>query len=199
MNNIESIKAKINAANDAAIAELMQKAQQDADAVSAQVDARIAELNARIDAKASAEAQQVRGVAVSSAQLAVKKDILGAKQQLIADVFEQAVCRLCTQKSEDYLKTVLKLALECPAEGGTFRLAEAAVSKLPDCLQQVNAARTAAGMQPFEAGEPLKDVRGGFIVEGGNWRQVCSFESLVAQYREELEPVVAAQLFGKRA
>lgn len=200
MNNIESIKAKIRAANDAAIAELLEKARQDGASFAAQADARIAELNGRTDARIAAETEQARRIAVSGAELSVKKDVLGAKQTLIAEAFEEAVRRLCSRKPEEYLAEVIRLSLECPAEGGSFRPAKAAAKILPaDALERVNRARTEAGKQPFTAGEPSEEIRGGFVVEGKNWRQVCSFESLVAQYREELEPVVASALFGTRS
>lgn len=198
MNNIESIRAKINAANETAIAQLLEKAKQEGAAILAQTDAKIAELNRKSEADTAVAAAQIKRIAVSSADLAVKKELLGAKQRLIAEAFDAAVERLCAMDGTQYAQTVIALALACPPAGGVFRLAAAAAGKTaPDLLQQVNAARAKQGKQPYEAGKPVDTIAGGFVVEGENWRQVCSFESLVAQQKEELEPLVAGILFGE--
>ena len=45
-------------------------------------------------------------------------------------------------------------------------------------------------------GDPTDECRGGFILASPNSRQICSFENLVNDCREELEAQIAEVLFG---
>ena len=147
-------------------------------------------------AQKDAEEQKKRIIGV--AELEARKEILGAKKELIGQSFGEALRQLGDMDEQAYLNFIKDLLLGL-TETGTEKVAFSArdLKRIPDTFwQEVNEALVSAGkkggLKP--ADEPA-DIKGGFILSSKEVEVNCSFEALLNIQRDELEPEIAAVLF----
>jgi len=195
---IDSIILKINEKADAECAALLSKAKAQAEAVLEQSRKASQAKTEQILQNAEKKAESIKRVAVTAAGMNVKKEKLKAKRLLIDQAFELAIQRLCDQDAESYEKTLLKLLAGCQITGNeVLHLAKNASDKLgKEIGSRLNQALSESGRPTVMIGDPTDECRGGFILASPNSRQICSFENLVNDCREELEAQIAEVLFG---
>ena len=134
----------------------------------------------------------------SLAALESKKHVLATQQDMIVAAFDLAANKLLDLPDSDYVEFLAKLA--CSASlTGTEKVVLSS-SDLPRIGSAViNAANSILGKTGRTASLTLSDtpadIRGGLILSGGDIEANCSVDSLVSQYRNELSPRVAAELF----
>ena len=179
------------------------------EAVAAEASAACAALRLESEQAANAEydrllAQGTKEVALrlerltSMAALEAKKQILITQHEMIAQAFELAVTKLAALPEQDYISLMVKLAVQASLSGEeelVFSAGDRSRVGAAIC-DGANAALRSAGKNAALAlsGETA-DIRGGFIMSGGNIQVNCGLDALVAQYKNELSPSVAAQLF----
>ncbi|HOP10457.1 MAG TPA: V-type ATP synthase subunit E family protein [Oscillospiraceae bacterium] len=194
MSGIESIKNKIEADGAAESEQMLAAAKAEAARIKRDNEIKIAELKSQTEAKVAAVRAQKQRIAASNASLAVRKEMLAAKKELIDRVCDEAVKRIAGFGSADYEKAVLGLFSQCTIEGGEqILLSENAKAKLGDgIVEKMNAALSG---KKVALGASTSEITDGFIVQGKNSRQVCTFEAALELDRDRIEAQIAKILF----
>jgi V/A-type H+/Na+-transporting ATPase subunit E len=137
---------------------------------------------------------QKQRIAASNASLAVRKEMLAAKKQLIDRVCAEAVKRIGNFDAVDYEKAILGLFARCTIEGGEqVLLSENAQKKLGDGI--VDKMNATIGNKKVKLGAATSEIGDGFILQGDNNRQVCTFETAFELGRDQIEAQAAKILF----
>ncbi len=194
MSGIESIKNKIEADGAAEVEQMLAAAKTEAARIKRDNEVKIAELKSQTEVKVTAMRTQKQRIAASNASLAVRKEMLAAKKQLIDGVCAEAVKRIGSFDTAAYEKAILGLFAQCKIEGGEqIRLSQNAKTKLGDgIIDKMNAAISGKKVQ---LGTPTSEITDGFILQGTNSRQVCTFETVLELNRDKIEMQVAKILF----
>ncbi len=193
MSGIESIKTKIEADGTAEIERLLAAARAEATRIKRDNEAKMAELESQAEAKVAAVRAQKQRIAASNASLAVRKEMLAAKKQLIGRVCDEAVRHIENLNASEYEKAILGLFAQCKIEGGEqIRLSGNAKAKLGEGI--IGKMNALSGKQ-VTLGAVASEIAGGFIVQGKNSRQICTFEAALELKRDQIETEVAEILF----
>lgn len=127
--------------------------------------------------------------------------LLSAKQEMLEQVFEQALEGLTLLPDAEYSALLADMAARAAVTGGEEvvvsprdrqRLGDGFLAGANERL----AARGLPGRLTFAAG--TRPLRGGLILSSGDIEMNCSFERTLASLRDDLEPVIAAMLFEGR-
>lgn len=190
---IADIQKKIEQSAAAEAAKLLDEARSQADVLNADADAEVSKSKAYYDGLYAAEAPEVAKRARIIASLDVKKIQLGARQELIADAYSEALKILCAMPEASYLAFAEKLLDQAVSSGDEELLVSAGEKYITQAfVDKYNAAR---GKKLTLSGEKI-DIDGGFVVRSGKVSVNCSFAKLVDWLKEELQSEVVAHLFG---
>jgi len=147
--------------------------------------------------KADAEANLQR--LGSTAELEAKKSVLAFKQEIIGDVFDDAVKKLANLPKERYVAFLAAQAAQA-AVYGTEELIfnqrdAAAVGK--EAAKAANALLKEKGIPGgLTVAEETREIPGGVIVRQGDIEYNCAVDTLVQMRRSELASQVAELLFA---
>lgn len=154
-------------------------------------------LEAGILEEATAEAEQIKSIAASRRDMQKKQMILGAKQELISQVFDEAVKRLSNLSKEEYRALLLDLIGQ--KAGGTEELilSEHDNHRLgPDFHDAVNQAlKTRGKTGNLKISYSPDRLGGGFILRRGGVSDNVTFPAILNLIREDLEIELARVLF----
>ena len=198
MNGIEKIITHIEADTQAEV-----------DAILADARKKSKALRAEFDAQAKAEQEALMNTGVQEADMSVerashvdaleaKKQLLTVKQALVTQAFEQAAERITALPDDDYTSFLARLAADA-SRTGSEQIVLSARDKAAHgdtVCQKANAllekdGRTAKLTLSDQAG----DMRGGLILQAGDIEVNCTIETLIAQQKNRLSPLVADILF----
>ncbi|HED24214.1 MAG TPA: hypothetical protein ENN91_03720 [Firmicutes bacterium] len=149
--------------------------------------------------QASKDAEEQKRRIIGVAQLEARKEILAAKQKLISEAFKQALDKLAELDESAYFDVIGKMLLTHVETGTEEVLCSARDKKrIPASFwNDINERLARQGKQGrLTLAEETRDIRGGVILLSGGVELNCSFEAMVEMQREDLEPEVAAILFG---
>ncbi len=195
MNGIENIIGRIDADGQAAADDILYEAQKQAKAIADQWKQRAQKEAADILHRGEQSAAE-RGARLESvAEMEGRKLILGAKQEMIAKAFDEALKQLLALPQAE--KTEL-LASLC---------AQAAVSKdeevilAPADRETVGQAVVDKANRLLEGGKltlsaETRPIQGGVVLRSGGVEVNCAFDTLIRLVRPQLERQVAEVLFG---
>lgn len=149
--------------------------------------------------QAQLQAEERRRRARTIAELDARKALLGAKEELIEDTFRQALARLGALQSAE-LRDVLRPMLLAAAQSGKEEIIVSAGGRelfTPEFIAAVNKALEEQGKQGgLILSDETREIQSGFILRSGEVEINNSFESILRMQRDQLEPEVAAALFG---
>ena len=193
MNGIEKItqrieadaQAEINAVLDAAKAEAAEIAAK----YQAQADAEAADLNAKNERAAAEREERL----VSAAQMDARKVQLAAKQAMVEKAYALALEKLCAMPEAEYAEVLADLLVKASATGNeevVFSVKDQAVGKAA-----VEKANAASGKQ-LKVSEEKQAIAGGFILKDKNVEVNCTFETLVRLQKADTAGAVAKMLFA---
>ena len=193
MNGIEKItqrieadaQAEINAVLDAAKAEAAEIAAK----YQAQADAEAADLNAKNERAAAEREDRL----VSAAQMDARKVQLAAKQAMVEKAYALALEKLCAMPEAEYAEVLADLLVKASATGNeevVFSVKDQAVGKAA-----VEKANAASGKQ-LKVSEENQAIVGGFILKDKNVEVNCTFETLVRLQKADTAGAVAKMLFA---
>lgn len=164
-------------------------------AAEAQAQAAIAEARAKAEEtenaereNAAKEGEEFVARRMTIARLDGKKAMLGAKQQIVSEVFEKALEKLCAAPEDKYFALVKKGVEKYAESGDTVILSENA----PFSAEKLQSAVSGLGITVLKQGK----FKGGAIVSGAKRDTDLSFEALVADYYEKSSGDVARAIFG---
>lgn len=149
--------------------------------------------------QAQVEAGERRNRARTIAELDARKAVLGAKEELIEDTFLQALSRLQNMKPEESRKIIQPMLLFAAQTGREEIIVSARDRELytPEFLAALNDALEKQGKQgKLTLSVQAREILGGFILRSGEVEVNSSFDSILRMQRDQLEPDVAAALFG---
>ena len=199
MSGAERITRRILAEAAAGAAAICEEAKQKAAEALAEAEKVAGLTRKQIAERAAGEAVEQKRRIKGMAELELRKEILAAKRELLDEAFEKALAGLAGLDDDCY-RSLLKRMLLTAAERGdeTVFLSSRDGRRLDrEFWAGVNRDLAGAGKKgTLVPAAETRDLRGGFILQSGGVEINCSFESLLEMQREELEPEVAALLFG---
>ena len=194
MNGIETIIQRLNTDAKAETDALLDKARQDAAAITArcqaQADKETADLAAR-NQRAAAEREERL---VSAAQMEARKTILAAKQAVMEAVYDKALEKL-RSLPQDRAVEVLAALLNEAAPQRRGEVLFSAQDRETVGRAAVDAANAQNGGQLTLSGETA-NIPGGFILRNGSIEVNCAYDTLIRLQKTETAGQVARQLFG---
>ncbi len=144
-------------------------------------------------------AVEQKGRIIGVAQLDMRKKLLAAKQDMIGIAFEKTLEELSNLDDGEYLDIIRKLLLAIAETGKeTVIMSERDKKRIPaNFWKEVNQKIAGNGrVGELYLSSESRDMKGGFILQRGGLEMNCSFESLLAMKRDELEHEVAELLFN---
>ena len=194
MNGIETIIQRLNTDAKAETDALLDKARQDAAAITArcqaQADKETADLAAR-NQRAAAEREERL---VSAAQMEARKTILAAKQAVMEEVYDKALEKL-RSLPQDRAVEVLASLLNEAAPQGKGEVLFSAQDRETAGRAAVDAANAQNGGRLTLSNETA-NIPGGFILRNGSIEVNCAYDTLIRLQKTETAGQVARQLFG---
>lgn len=178
---------------------ILKKAETESNAIIKKKDDEAKEAESSIIEKANIEAELKRERILSNTTLRVRNEKLAAKQKVMSSVFNEALDKLCTISTEDFLNylkvTVVSLKIDGDEEiilntkdrefvDGTV------IAELNNELMSMNKPGN------LRISEKIGNFKGGFILEKNGIEINNTFEALINSYRDELEFEVADILFN---
>lgn len=156
-----------------------------------------ARLEADILREAEAEAEQIKSIAASRSDMEKKQRILGVKQELISQVFDEAVKRLADLPGDEYRALLIDLIGRKAAGSEELILSKDDEPRLgADFGHAVNQALVAQGKAgKLKISYTPDSLGGGFILRKGSVADNVTFPAILNLIREDLEIELAKVLF----
>lgn len=225
MNGIETIIQRLNTNARADTDALLDKARQEAAAITARYQAQADQEAANLAARNQRNAAEREERLVSAAQMEARKTLLTAKQEMVERAYQRALEKLRSLPQEQYAELLAALLVRASSTGreevvfspedregagkaavarANELLAKEAAPELPlgDGVVANLLNKVAAGVSAFAQGtamlavsEETRDISGGFILKDGRIEVNCTFDALVRAEREQTAGEVAKLLF----
>ena len=196
MAGLDKILGSIKAESDEAVAQRINDAKKRAKEIKKEAEASVSDECRSIEERGKKGAEDTVSRAESAAALLKRKAILSEKQDIIAEVFEEAEKKLISLPDDQYIDTIKKIAVKnALPEDGTIIFSAADKKRLPSSFEKdLNSALTAGklSLSPDTIG-----TEGGFILSYGGVEQNCTFKALIDASRERLTDKVSKVLFDK--
>lgn len=197
MTGLDKIIEDITSESNAAVSAMLEKAHAQAEEIRSKAKKDAAEQCAAIAKRAEEEAAMIRERAKSAAALQTRKAVLGAKQQLIADIIEKAQQSLYALPDDEYFSLILKMVVKyAPSRAGEILFSPADLKRLPkDFEKSLNDAVKEKGASLKVSGQ-TRNIDGGFVLSYGGIEENCSFSALFDARRDELQDKVNQLVFA---
>lgn len=130
----------------------------------------------------------------SVARLEVKKLALKAKQRVLDTAFARALEAVRALPKDKYLK-IIEGMLASAEDGDVVKIAECDAKLITAAFVKKTADKL--GIKLTLAKEYI-DIRGGVVLSNGSYDKNFSLETEFDSLREEIEPAIAAEIFGER-
>ena len=194
MKGIENIALRIREEAQQEAKELLSRAEQQAAEARAAADREAGELRETLRREGEAEAERQYDLLLAAEETENRKQLLGAKQELVARAFQRAVEQLCALEDEPYALLLAKLAA-----------AAAETKREQIILNERDRARVGSRVAELANGlcggsltlaEETRPIVGGLILSQGKIEVNCALDTLAALRRNELAGKASALLFG---
>lgn len=153
------------------------------------LEADAAEVKAR---KSAAHMERVK----SSADLKRRQAILETKQQMIADVLEQAYERVLSKETEEYFAILEKMLDRFVlAKEGEIYFSQKDLDRMPASFKKAIAKAAEKKGGSLKLADEPKKIDGGFVLVYGGVEENCTFRAMFAGQKDELSDKVHAMLF----
>lgn len=145
-------------------------------------------------AKSKTDVQNHLAAARSAAELAQRRAVLAAKQEIIGEAIESARQSIYKLPDSDYFALILKMIskFSLPQEGELL-FSPADLGRLPASFE-TSLAKSANGK--LTVSRETRDIDGGFVLSYGGIEENCSIEALFYAARERLQDRVQELLFS---
>ncbi|MCI8650224.1 MAG: hypothetical protein HFG20_08925 [Anaerotruncus sp.] len=187
---IRQIQDEAQAKADEAVAQAQTQAQERLEAAKAEGAREVA----AIEARSAAAVAACDAAAESAAALTVRRAVLGAKQQLISEVIENARKEIYGLSDDAYFALLLKMAAKFSlAQPGEICFSASDLKRLPAGFE---AQLSKAAKGPLTISDQTREIDGGFVLVYGGIEENCSIEALFYAAQESLQDRVQALLFA---
>lgn len=196
MTGLEKMKSQILSEARAQADDRIARARRQAEEILESAREEAAKSAAAISRKSDRDAADYREKTASSAELQKRAGLLAAKQEIIADVLEEAYRRLETMDTEAYFGMILKMIENyvLPRQGVIY-FSHADMERMPEgFLQRVREAAGARGGSLGISGE-RENMGMGFILAYDGIEENCTWKAIFDVKRDELADKVQRLLF----
>lgn len=191
--SLADIKNKIESDARREAEEIVLKAKKQAASIASASEKQIHEIEEELVKRLEKDGPEIFRRREVVARLDVKKVVLGAKQKLIDQAFEQALDELITLEKKKYLAFCTKLLTKASRTGDeTVLLGRNEKHLDASWVDEFNEKHSSH----LVLEEERLPIRAGFILRRGEIDINCSFEMLIRSLREELEKDVVTRLFS---
>ncbi len=193
--SLADIKKKIEADAGAEARKILDRAKEQAAQIAAETDREIASIKNSYEERFKGEQPEIMRRREIVANLDVKKLNLGARQQLIEEVYEGALEKLSSVPSDKYVAFIESMLDKAVKDGeeAVITVGKGEKHITPDWIKGYN--------ERHHANVVLSDVKasisGGFILSHDKVSDNASFEMLVRWLRDDLEADVVKRLFSE--
>jgi V/A-type H+-transporting ATPase subunit E len=196
MTGLEKITSQIQEEARSRAAETLAEAQKEADAIIAEAKTACAGLEAEAEEKNTAEKANHESRVKSSAEQQRRTAILKAKQEIIAEVIDQAYQTLKNEDAKGYFLSMEKiLKTYVLAEAGEIYFSQKDLDRMPaDFEKKIEAAAKEKGGSLVLKKEP-KEIADGFILVYGGIEENCTLKALFDAKKDQLQDKVNEILF----
>ena len=196
MTGLEKITAQIQEEAKASAARTIEDAQREADAVLAKAKDECAAMEAEAAEKNAAFKTNYDGRVKSSAEQQLRTALLRAKQEIIAEVIEEAYDSLKKEDDKGYFLMMEKiLKTYALAEEGEIYFSDKDLARMPaDFEKKIKAAAKEKGGSLVLKKEP-KAIPDGFVLVYGGVEENCTLRALFDAKKDKLQDKVNAILF----
>ncbi|MCI9600876.1 MAG: hypothetical protein K2P43_01830 [Lachnospiraceae bacterium] len=197
MTGLEKITDQIQEEAKASAARRLEAAQKEADMILAEAKDACAAMEAEAAEKNAAMKVNYEGRVKSSAEQQRRTALLRAKQEIIADVIEEAYVTLKKKDAQSYFLTLEKiLKTYALAEDGEICFSAEDLARMPaDFEKKIKAAAKEKGGSLVLKKEP-KAIADGFVLVYGGVEENCTLKALFDAKKDELQDKVNAILFS---
>lgn len=194
MTGLEKIVQQIRDEAQQAADTVIVQAKEEAAQIAAQAQAYAQAQSDAILAKSKAVVQNQLSAAKSAAELAQRRAVLAAKQEIIGAAIESARQSIYHLPDSDYFAMILKMIgkFSLPQEG-VLLFSPADLKRLPASFE-TSLAKSAKGK--LTVSQETRDIDGGFVLSYGGIEENCSIEALFYAARERLQDRVQELLFS---
>ncbi len=196
MAGLDKILGSIKAESDEAVAQRINDANKRAEDIKKEAEASVSDECRSIEEKGRKGAEDTLSRAESAAALLKRKAILSEKQDIIAEIFDEAEQKLISLPDDQYIDTIMKIAVKnALPEEGTIIFSAADKKRLPASFEKDLNSRLKAGRLTLS--DDTTRTAGGFVLSYGGVEQNCTFHALIDAGRERLTDKVSKVLFDK--
>ncbi len=196
MAGLDKILESIKAESDEAVAQRINSAKSRAEEIKKEAEDSVKDECRSIEERGKKSAEDTVSRAESAAALLKRKAILSEKQEIIAEVFDEAEKKLVSLPDAQYIDTITKIAVKnALPEDGTIIFSAADKKRLPSSFEKDLNSKLKKGKLTLSS-ETI-DTAGGFVLSYGGVEQNCTFHALIDAGRERLTDKVSKVLFDK--
>ena len=197
MTGLEKITDQIQEEAKASAARRLEAAQKEADAVIAEAKDVCAAMETETAEKIAAMKVNYEGRIKSSAEQQRRTALLRAKQEIIAEVIEEARLTLKKKDAQSYFLTLEKiLKTYALAENGEIYFSAEDLARMPaDLEKKIKTAAKEKGGSLVLKKEP-KAIADGFVLVYGGVEENCTLKALFDAKKDMLQDKVNAILFS---
>ena len=194
MKGIENIALRIREDAEQEAKALLAGAEQRAAEAKAAADREAAALKEELCREGENEARRQYDLLLAAEETENRKQLLTAKQELVARAFDRAVEQLCALEDEPYALLLAKLAAAA-AETKREQIILNERDRARVGSRVVEEANRLSGGS-LSLAEETRPIVGGLILSQGKIEVNCALDTLAALRRNELAGKVSALLFG---
>jgi V/A-type H+-transporting ATPase subunit E len=196
MAGLDKILGSIKAESDEAVAQRINDAKSRAEKIKKEAEESVKDECQDIEERGRKSAEDTISRAESAAALLKRKAILSEKQDIIAEVFDEAEKKLISLPDAQYVDTITKIAVKnALPEEGTIIFSADDKKRLPSSFEKDLNGKLKAGK--LKLSSDTIGTAGGFVLSYGGVEQNCTFRALIDAGRERLTDKVSKVLFDK--
>jgi len=197
MSGLDKIIGTITGEAEEKVLKLEHEARQEADAITADGNARTGEETDRIRKKSLEEVAGIEARAQASAELRKKQILLAAKQEMITSCINKAKDYPSTLDDAAYIALLDKVFQKhVPNRNAVLRFNRQDLVRVPsETIQKFIALAKEKGSELKVSDEPAS-IRSGFVLDFGGIEENCSIDALIDQNLEEIQDRVYQALFA---
>lgn len=196
MTGLEKITSQIQEEANALAEKKISAAQKEADEILAAAKEACANMESEAEEKNSVLKTNYDSRVKSSAEQQRRTALLRAKQEIIADVIEQAYVTLREKDVQGYFLTMEKiLKTYALAEAGEIYFSAEDLARMPADFEKKIAAAAKEKGGSLVLGKEPKAIADGFVLVYGGIEENCTLKALFDAKKDQLQDKVNAILF----
>ena len=197
MTGLEKMQSQILSEAESSAKEILDNARKEADKIISEARERAEAECRRISEKSEAEVKGLQERADSSSDLQRRKELLKAKQEVIAEMLEKAYESLLHADENAYFDMLRRMLHKfvLPQEG-EICFSKEDLEKMPKGFRDEIQAIAKEKGGALTLSQEVRNVQGGFVLIYGGIEENCTFRAMFNSKRDELSDKVHALLFS---